>query len=109
MDHGSSIQRTTIASKPSIPSRLPLGSPWSWTVSDDLRVQHGVLCCSGTVVVCAGVPNTSQATGKVATGDRPGGVIASLNPFGASHMNNIIYIVGLIVVVLVILSFFGLR
>jgi len=41
--------------------------------------------------------------------NRPGGVIASLNPFGATHMNNIIYIVGLVVVVLFVLSFFGLR
>lgn len=32
-----------------------------------------------------------------------------LNTKGASHMNGIIYLVGLVVVVLAILSFFGLR
>jgi hypothetical protein len=30
-------------------------------------------------------------------------------PKGASHMNGIIYLVGLVVVILAILSFFGLR
>lgn len=35
--------------------------------------------------------------------------IRSLDPNGDKRLNNIIYIVGLIVVVLAVLSFFGLR
>jgi hypothetical protein len=35
--------------------------------------------------------------------------IRSLDPHGGKLMNNIIYIVGLIVVVMAVLSFFGLR
>jgi hypothetical protein len=41
--------------------------------------------------------------------NRPDEVIGSLNPSGASHMNNIIYIIGLVVVILFLLSFLGLR
>ncbi len=40
---------------------------------------------------------------------RTGSPVVSCNSFGRGVVNNIIYIVGLVVVVVAVLSFFGLR
>lgn len=60
----------------------------------------------------AGVQSSCSAAAKVkVVGQRLIGVAPPLNPSTRRKilMNSIIYIVGLVVVVLIVLSFFGLR
>jgi hypothetical protein len=42
-------------------------------------------------------------------GERRRGIAGRSKKLGANHMNGLIYLIGLIVVILAILSFFGLR
>ena len=64
--------------------------------------------------MCVGIRTSSQRHGISATrapddGQAPSSVRKFSNPKRENIMNSIIYIVGLVVVVIAVLSFFGLR
>ena len=64
------------------------------------------------VLVCANVQSIGPETSRVGTGDSESpyscDTVTQLIPEG-NHMNSIIYLVGLVVIVLFVLSFLGLR
>ena len=60
-------------------------------------------------VMRAGVPSVRTEKGTVEIGIALRTQFDPLNPPKGNHMNSIIYIVGLVVIVLAILGFLGLR